>query len=243
MINLTHSIPLKEHLQGKISTESHSTRENLSLVLSGKVDYSMISIVDYFKNKVELELVEGPTITGLAHSMSNLFISNGKDPYNGMKISVSSQTETTAFFLRLVLNKTFPVAKFLRSRHSDAESMLKESDFALVIGDDALSVYNTSYRIIFDVTHMFSRLYNLYSIYAVTVKRKGTETPSVFPADFKVNPWEKKKSAERINSKISSEILDRYFEVISYDFDSIISDHVEKLEELYNANGKTIFES
>ena len=226
-----------------ISVESHDTRENLSLVMSGKVDYAMVSIVDYFRNADALDLVRGPTITGLRHSMSNLLISKGDDPRDGMKIGITSQTETTAFFLRLILDKTFPNSRLVRSKHSDAASMLKENDFALVIGDMALSVFSTSFRIIFDVTHMFSRLYNIYSIYAVTVKKKGSDSSNIFPVDFKVTPWEKKKISASIRDNVPSGILQRYYEVISYDYDSIIHEHIGKLEKLYFMNSGRIFES
>ena len=232
-----------EHLKDNISVENHDTRENLSLVMSGKVDYAMISIVDYFRNKDQLQLVRGPTITGLGHSMSNLMISKQEGPHNGMRIGVTNQTETTAFFLRIVLDKTFPDSILVRSKHSDPSSLLEENDFALVIGDAALSVYSTSYRIIYDVTHMFSSLYSLYSIYAVTVKKNNSVAPEVFPADFRVSPWEKKKIASRMKLDIPSGILQRYYEVISYDYDSIIQGHLEKLEKLYFINSKRIFNS
>ena len=228
-------------MKDKISVESHDTRENLSLVMSGKVDYAMISVVDYFNNKDQLNLVRGPTITGLGHSMSNLMISRNEEPHDRMRIGVTSQTETTAFFLRLVLDKTFPDSILIRSKHSDPTSLLEENDFALVIGDAALSVYSSSFRIIYDVTHMFSRLYNLYSIYAVTVRKKGPDSSDVFPADFRVTPWEKRKTAASLEIGIPSRIVQRYYEVISYDYDSIIHEHLGKLEKLYSTNKMEIF--
>ncbi len=228
-------------MKSKISVESHDTRENLFLVMSGKVDYAMISVVDYFKNSDQLQLVRGPTITGLGHSMSNLLISRNEEPHDGMRIGVTSQTETTAFFLRMVLDKTFPDSILVRSKHSDPSSLLEENDFALVIGDAALAVYSSSFRIIFDVTHMFSRLYNLYSIYAVTVKKKGSDSSDVFPVDFRVTPWEKRKMAASLEIGISPGILQSYYEAISYDYDSIIHEHIGKLEKLYFNNRMRIF--
>lgn len=226
-----------------MKVESHNTRENLKLILENKVDYAMISLVDYFRNKEFLKLIHGPTITGLRHSMSNLLISKGEDPVDNMRIAVTEQTETTAFFLRLVLDKTFRDSKLIRSREHTYDKLLAEENYALLIGDSALSVYETSLRIIYDVTHMFTTLYGLYSIYAVTVSNRKSTVPSEFPEDFNVMPWEKRRMAAKTQTGVSNGILERYFDVISYNFDSVLESHIGKLENLYKQNSDRIFSS
>ena len=53
------------------------------------------------------------------------------------------------------------------SRYSDYESLLKDADYALVIGDDAIKAYSGSANILLDVGLEFSKLYGLEPVYAV----------------------------------------------------------------------------
>ena len=116
LINLIHSDPLDYIATEKFEVSRSDTRSNLRDLLYGKVDYAMISLIDYFKNRKSLVLVDGPTISGKGKSDSNLLISNGSDPFPGMRIAVTSETETTAFFLKLILQRLYPGSELIRSR-------------------------------------------------------------------------------------------------------------------------------
>ncbi len=90
---------------------------------------------------------------------------------------------------------------------------------------------------------MFTTLYGLYSIYAVTVSNRKSTVPSEFPEDFNVMPWEKRRMAAKTQTGVSIGILERYFDVISYNFDSVLESHIGKLENLYKQNSDRIFSS
>lgn len=243
LINLIHSDPLAKHLERDFIIRRGTTRENLKLLLSGQTDYSMISIVDYFKHNNELDLVYGPTITGKIHSMSNLLISRGLDPYPGMNIAVTSETETTAFYLREIVDEMYPGTKLIRSKRSTAEELLSEEDFALVIGNNALKIYETDFRIVFDVTKMFSKIFDLYSIYAVTAMKKDSGLERSIKGKFEVEEWEKKELVDQISSKygIGGNILANYFSAISYDFDTVIEKQIKIIKEMYDEKKENIF--
>ncbi|MCL4345912.1 MAG: hypothetical protein M1375_03540 [Candidatus Thermoplasmatota archaeon] len=243
LINLIHSEPLAAHLEGRFSIHRGTTRENLKMVLSGKTDYAMVSIVDYFRHMNELELVHGPTITGKIHSMSNLVISRDLDPYPGMNVAVTAETDTTAFFLREILDEMYPGSNLIRSRRSKPDELLSEEDFALVIGNNALTVYESSFRVLFDVTKMFGKLFDLYSIYAVTVARKDSGMNISMKGEFEVEPWEKTELVDSVSSKfgISRNIISDYFSAISYDYDSVIEKQIGVIREMYEEKKDNIF--
>ncbi|MGP6239207.1 MqnA/MqnD/SBP family protein [Cuniculiplasma sp. SKW4] len=243
LINLIHSEPLANHLEKNFIIRRGTTRDNLKLLLSGQADYAMISIVDYFKHYNELDLVYGPTITGKIHSMSNLLISKDLDPYPGMNIAVTSETETTAFYLREIVDQMYPGTKLIRSKRSTPEELLSEEDFALVIGNNALRVYESDFRVIFDVTKMFSKIFDLYSIYAVTATKKDGGMERSLKGEFEVEEWEKTKLVEPVSSKygISPNILANYFAAISYDFDTVIEREIKIIKEMYDEKKENIF--
>ncbi len=243
IINLIHSDPLAKHLDGKFTIRRGTTGENLKLLLSGQVDYAMISLVDYFKHFNSLDLVYGPTIVGKIHSMSNLLISRDLDPYPGMNIAVTAETETTAFYLREIVDEMYPGTRLIRSKSSTPEDLLSEEDFALVIGNNALKVYESNFRVIFDVTKMFSKLFDLYSIYAVTAMKKDSGMERSMKGLFEVEPWEKTEMVQTISAKhgISPDIISNYFSAIGYEFDSVIEKEIKIIREMYEEKQENIF--
>ncbi len=244
LIDLIHSDPLAEYSEKDFVVTRGNTRDNLIHVMNGSVDYAMISLVDYFKNTDKLKIVDGPTISGKIHSNSNLLISKGDDPYAGMYVAVSSETETTAFFLKLLLDKLYPDSKLLRSKKGDADDLLKEQNFALVIGNNALDIYKTNLRILLDVTHMMSRIFNRYSIYSVTVSLKNTENDPNLNRVKQVPSWFINKHIKKISSerKISEMLLRTYYSALTYDFNEIILENITEYEKDYAKIREHIFQ-
>ena len=243
IINLIHSDPLYYGGRNKFNITRGSTRENLEDVLKGKVDYSMISLVDYFKNRDTLKILDAPTISGKGHSNSNLLISRGEDPFPGMRVAVTSETETTAFYLKLILNKLFPNSVLIRNDSGKAEDLLQEEQFALVIGNNALDVYKTDLRIIFDITHMISKIFDLYSIYAVTVSLKETEYDPNLKELKNLEKWFITRHIDAISSdhNMSKSILRDYYNAITYDFNDIMKKEVGIYSGMFNEIANDIF--
>ncbi|MGP6293489.1 MqnA/MqnD/SBP family protein [Caldiplasma sukawensis] len=162
-------VSLSEHFE----VEANGPRTNLEKLKNGQLDYGMVALVKMFAEGDDLKIVKGPTITGKIHSMSNLLISNGQKMYNGMQIAVTSETDTTSFYLSLILDKYFPDSKMIICNTENPDKLLQESDFALVIGDNALSVYRSNYTILMDISYMITKIYEIPPVYAVTATRSG----------------------------------------------------------------------
>jgi predicted solute-binding protein len=229
--------------KGKIQIKRNDTRRNLKGVLDGTLDFSMISLVDYFKNKDKLKLIDGPTITGKNHSNSNLLISKGAEPLPGMRVSITSETETTAFYLKMILDEMFPNSYLIRSKLSKPEDLLKEEDFALVIGNSALSVYNSNLKIIFDITHMISKLFNTYSIYAVTVALREFTNENEVSFLKDIPSWFIYRSLNEISMdhNVSRDLLRQYYSSLTYTFNDLIKDEISNLNKTYDRIKETIF--
>ncbi len=243
MINLIHSDPLDHVAEENFEVSRSDTRSNLRDLLDGKVDYSMISLVDYFKNRESLSLADGPTISGRGKSDSNLLVSNGSDPFPGMRVAVTSETETTAFFLKLILERLFPGSVLIRSRSNSVENLLKEEDFALVIGNRALDIYRTDTKIIFDITHMISKIFNMHSIYAVTVSLTDKGTDENLVALKNIPRWTITRDLDRISKEHNMEkaILNEYYQSLTYDLNSLMRKEIRTFMDYYDEIGEEIF--
>ena len=243
LIDLIHSDPLFLKSREFFEVNRGTTQDSLRFLLSGETDYAMISLVDYFKNKDILKLQSGPTITGKTRSNSNLLISSGDDPIERMKISVTKETETTAFYLRLVLDKLFPESTLERSEKTSAEDLLNENKYALIIGDKAMNVYRTNYKIILDVTHMMSRLYSFYSVYAVTASLRDCEDDKNLEKLCRIPSWEIRREIQEIAKRrdVAENLLTEYYNVISYDFNPFIKKNIDIMEKIYEENRDRIF--
>ncbi len=243
LINLIHSDPLEHFAEGKFEISRSNTRANLKDVLNGDVDFSMISLIDYFNNSEALNLVDGPTISGRGKSNSNLLVSKGGDPFPGMRIAVTSETESTAFYLKLVMEKLFPGSELIRSKMSSASELLKEEDFALVIGNRALDIYQTDIKIIFDITHMISKLFNMHSIYAVTVSLKDTEYNETLSTLKNIPKWTIIKDIGRISGEhqMGRGILLEYYQSLTYDLNSLMRKEIKIFMDYYDGIKEKIF--
>lgn len=243
LIDLIHSDPLALYSANLFNISRGTTRNNLSRVLRGEVDYSMISLVDYFNNTDKLKIVNGPTISGKIHSNSNLLVSKGGDPFPGMRIAVSSETETTAFYLKLVLDQLYPGSILVRSKHGSASDLLAEENFALVIGNNALDIYHSNIRILLDITHMISQLLNRYSIYAVTVSLKGKEQDLELEALKNVPVWFVNDHLGEIADKhhIQANLLGTYYSALTYDFNEVMRENIQEYKNDYERVHQAIF--
>lgn len=175
IINFTHS----DHLYAAYGDKSIVMRETpkniLKYILQGKLDCGMVSLFEFLENQGRLELVESATIHSLRGTMSTLLVTRKATISSPMKIAVTERTRTTAVYLELVLKKMKVDYRLIWSREREAEALLEEADYALVIGDEALKVYSTNMKIIWDLGYQFSALYSFLPVFSVTVKSKGKD--------------------------------------------------------------------
>lgn len=226
---MRHSIPLKYSLSKHFRVEENNPRINLEKIKKGQLDYGMVALVRMFSNGDDLKIVKGPTITGKIHSMSNLLISNGKKMYNGMEIAVTSETDTTSFYLSLILDKYFPDSQMILCKREDPEGLLEESDFALVIGDNALSVYRKNYTVLMDISYMITKIFEIPPIYAVTATSSKENLDNHM---WNVNSEIYREVLNNFNEN-ERDFMDYYYRSISYEYNRITEMSVEFFRRMY----------
>ncbi len=241
IINFTHS----DHLYAAYSDKSLVLRDTpkniMKHILQGRLDCGMVSLFEFLENQSKLELVESATIHSLRGTMSTLLVTRKNSISSPMKIAVTEHTRTTAVYLELVLRKMNIEYSLIWSRERDAGALLKEADYALVIGDEALKVYSTNLRIIWDLGYQFSALYSMLPVFSVTVKSKGKDcTREIELLDQAVID-----SQEHIGQAIQEDsmrlglpedTLRRYFRTIRLEFSKEVKKTVDFLSRYYTDN-------
>lgn len=234
LINFTHTDPLYEAFEDRRKVLRETPKKILESLLSGSLQCGMISLFEYYDHMDVLELVESATIHSTGGTMSTLLVSNRSVLEEPLKIAVTEHTRTTAVYLELILRKMGIRYSLTWSSKREAHDLLKEGDYALVIGDEALRVYGTSLRIIWDIGFQFRQLFSRMPVFSVTVKSKGTNCDSEIDSLNRAV----KESWKFVDGCISEDsrrlsipppILERYFGTIRYDFSSGVSDTVSFL--------------
>lgn len=225
IINFTHSDPLYQAIEDKTLVVRDTPKKLLEMLLNGKIECAMISLLEYFRHSDSLELVESATIHSRNATMSTLLVSGKPGIREPMNIAVTEHTKTTAFYLEMVLKKLGIRYNLIWSVKRDADALLEEAEYALVIGDEALKVLDSRYSIIWDIGSQFSAIYSMMPVFSVTVKRRGTnctrEIQQLDNAILKHGQFKEKCALDDgIKLGLDPSILMQYFRTIRYDFSS-----------------------
>ncbi|KJE48973.1 MULTISPECIES: MqnA/MqnD/SBP family protein [Acidiplasma] len=233
IINLIHSDPLFYALNNKIEIKRDTAFNILGMIEKDELDAGMVSLVQFLNS--DLKLIETANIHTLSNTMSTLLISRNKHIENNIEIAVTSLTATTSFYLSLILNKMGIKYELIKSKYTDAQNLLNNNDYALVIGDDALLAYKSNYNIIFDIGYEFSRLFNLMPVYAVTASKRDFDHKIIDNAIAESKNYVE-KSIIKNQTKVKKEILKFYYNTIKYDYNFEVNETVNFLKNIILKN-------
>ena len=214
-LKMSHSDPLVLSY-GRDDYVRSSPDKCLKSVLSGESIQSMVSLVSYIENRDRIRMIDGPLISFKNQSVSTLLISKDRYLSNNIEIAVSGDTRTTEFYMERVFEAMRIKFNVNRSNRIEAADLLNESPYALVIGDEALKVYGSRYRILLDIGYEFSRIFQMIPVYAVSTALADS---SVNVEDFFLNTNQfRPKCTDDLSSRlgISRMIVSRYYSNLSY---------------------------
>ncbi len=214
-LKMSHSDPLVLSY-GRDDYVRSSPDKCLKSVLSGESLQSMVSLISYIENRDRIRMIDGPLISFRNQSVSTLLISRDRYLSNDIEIAISGDTRTTEFYMERVLEAMRIKFNVRRSSKLEASDLLDESPYALVIGDEALEVYGSRYRILLDIGYEFSRIFQMIPVYAVSTALADS---SVNAEDFFLKTDQfKPKCTDDLSDRlgISRMIVSRYYSNLSY---------------------------
>jgi chorismate dehydratase len=202
-----------------------------NLLLSGKLDISPISSIEYARHHDSLVLFPDFTVSSDGEVKSILLLSRFPiEQLSGKKIALSGTSATSQVLLKLILKHGYGIEPEYFVCPPDLNRMLETADAALLIGDIALKYYITAkdfYR--YDLGIEWKKLTGKKMVYAVwAVNRKFSETKSelcenVFETFRKSMDYSLKHLPEIIEYAIkwepfSPSFLMDYFKSLRFDF-------------------------
>lgn len=202
-----------------------------NLLLSGKLDISPISSIEYARHHDSLVLFPDFTVSSDGEVKSILLLSRFPiEQLSGKKIALTGTSATSQVLLKLILKHGYGIEPEYFVCPPDLNRMLETADAALLIGDIALKYYVTAkdfYR--YDLGIEWKKLTGKKMVYAVwAVNRKFSETNSelcenVFETFRKSMDYSLKHLPEIIEYAVkwepfSPSFLMDYFKSLRFDF-------------------------
>lgn len=240
LINFTHSDPLYDAFMRKDLVERLTPKEILTNITEGKLQCGMVSLFEYFRHRDVLSIVESATIHSIKGTMSTLLVSRESGIKDSMEIAITEHTRTTVVYLELILKRMGIDYSFIWSREREAGALLREAEYALVIGDEALRIYGTNMRLLWDIGFQFSNIFTRMPVFSITVRRKDAEcTDEISDLDTAIANSsafvEQCAKRDSVRLGISEEILRRYFRSIRYDFNPQVRKSIDFLLDYYES--------
>ena len=145
-----------------------------SLLLSGKLDISPISSIEYARNADDLILFPGPTVSCRGPVQSILLVSRHPiEDLDGRHIGLTSTSATSQILLKVLLENEFKVRPHYFSFGEDLDDALAHGDAALLIGDRALENRSPGRGLkVFDLGEKWRDATNLGMVFAVWAVRR-----------------------------------------------------------------------
>ena len=223
LINFTHSIPLYLAYPDKDSVRLETPKGILKFLENGEVGCGMISLLEYLRNRDRYILEPLAVIRSARQTMSTLLVSDGSAIRQGMRIAVTEHTRTTQLYMEYIMRRMGIQYEIISSGHTDADDLLDEAEYALVIGDEALKVFQSGHRIIWDIGYQFNLLTSMSPVFAVTVKRKDAECTHEAGNLKEALSGSRAKVPEAVSmaarkTGIRQDILEKYYRTIKYDY-------------------------
>ncbi|MFZ5597445.1 MAG: menaquinone biosynthetic enzyme MqnA/MqnD family protein [Bacillota bacterium] len=211
------------------------TRLN-SMFLSGELDVTPISSIEYARNSKDCVILPGVSISADGRVESILFFSRGPvTGLEGKRVAVTTSSATSVALLKILMEHYFKVKVEFVTHEPDLEKMMKNADGALLIGDDAM----ISKRMVlqeglgFEVTDLgvaWKELTGKKMVYAVWVaKRKfALEHPEeldhlnrLLRTSLEMGMSDPEALIRKAGPKtgLPRDVLEDYFQTIRYGFD------------------------
>jgi chorismate dehydratase len=201
------------------------------LLISGSLDISPISSIEYARHNESLVLFPDFTVSSDGEVKSILLLSRFQiEELAGKKVALTNTSATSQVLLKLILGHGYRVEPDYIICPPDLDSMLSTADAALLIGDIALKHYvNAEDFCLYDLGAEWKKLTGKKMVYAVwAVNRPFAETQaetagyvfSIFRKSMDYSAQHLSEIAEYAArwEPFSSSFLIEYFRSLRFDF-------------------------
>lgn len=199
--------------------------------LKGELDITPISSIEYARHAGECLILPDVSIAADGKVLSILLVS--KYPINelsGKTVALTSSSATSVVLLKILLNIHYEVNANYITMPPNLDTMLEETDAALLIGDDALRFglnYQKGY--VYDLGEIWKEMTGYPMVYALWVMKQSyartneSQVQEVAITMQKAKQWATKNKEILLGEArqvydFTPELLEKYYETIKYDF-------------------------
>lgn len=187
-ISYSNLFPVFHTLEKEFGCSSYEFVEGVPSALNrllreGRLDVSPSSSIEYLRHKDEYTLLEGHSISSSGPIGSILLFSKRPiEELNGSTVLVSSQSETSAVLLEIILRKFYKLECTFRPGDKPLSKALESHPAYLLIGDEALIAKDatknseiltpSSKLYIYDLGEIWQKHTGLPFVFALWIARK-----------------------------------------------------------------------
>jgi len=221
---------VKSHALLDIELIKGTPTELNNLLISGSLDISPISSIEYARNKNSLMLFPDFTVSSDGEVKSIILLSRFPvEELAGRKVALTSTSATSHVLLKLILKHSYDVMPEYGICQPDVGRMFETADAALLIGDIALKYSTTTDFYHYDLGTEWKQLTGKKMVYAVwAVNRHFAEGKSELCEDvFETFRKSKEYSMDHLSEiaayaakweSFSTSALRDYFLTLRFDF-------------------------
>ena len=201
-------------------------------LIAGELDISPVPAIEYARHADELMLLPNLAVCSDGKVLSIIVVSKlpihelDKKPF-----ALTNTSATSQVLAKIILKKKYNIEPNYFECPSDLAEMLRESDAALLIGDDALRAFAKPSRFhLYDLGEEWKGYTGEKMVYALwAVRREYAEkNPEMVANIFRAFQISKQRSLEQMDSIVadisqyeifSENFLKNYFNTLKFDFD------------------------
>jgi aminodeoxyfutalosine synthase len=177
-----NSVPFYEHFeQRQFKILPIAPRRMGQLSKKGQIDAGLFSLMDYFSQEQDLQLMNYCIATRDQVKSVMLFSKEGWQGLNGKKVGIIDDTATSVRLLQVLLEKKYGVkAQFVRLHASVND--YTPYDAVLLIGDEALKANKTGltgFDLVFDLANEWYDWQKMPFVFAVWAHKRSLAPESV----------------------------------------------------------------
>ncbi len=200
-------------------------------LLSGKLDISPVPAIEYARHADKVHLMPQLTVSSSGRVMSIIIVSKVPvQELDGKPVALTNTSATSQVMAKIIFREKYSITPVYFESPPDLPEMFREAEAALLIGDDALRVFQKPGNFyIYDLGEEWQQLTGKKMVYAVWAVRKpyAEKHPDIVSDVFRAFQLSLDMSIEHLDEiateiarweNFSANFLKQYFRTLKFEF-------------------------
>ncbi len=196
-----------------------SNPREMTELLGSSIDFAPVPAFYYLLNKDRLRSYNF-CVASTDRVISVLVVSRNNKDLNKGSIAITNHSMTSVNLLKVILREKGMENKLVAPHSSKPTPLLDNSEYALVIGDEAIKA-RMLYRVVMDLGEEWYELTGKPMVFGISASLKGVDASATDELVMESIDWgwenlEEIVAAAESKFKMPGEFLEEYFKTLSY---------------------------